>query len=83
MSGPLTKPGSSLIAARIDLDGILVDGYSWLRISIRLPHWFGLRVARRRSVVAGRPRVERGLLVQPIDFVAVDDATPGGPPNGR
>lgn len=62
---------------------MMSDKGSTSRISIRLPHWFGLRVARRRGVVAGRSRIERGLLVQPIDFVAVDDAMPGGPPNGR
>jgi hypothetical protein len=41
-----------VIAARVDLDGILVGGHSWLRVSIRMPRWFGLWTARRRNVIA-------------------------------
>lgn len=41
-----------LVAALVDLDGIFVGGHSWLRVSIRLPRWYALRVARKRRVIA-------------------------------
>jgi hypothetical protein len=69
----------SLIAARVDLDGIFVGGHSWLRISLRLPRWYAVRVARKRGEIAGLA-VQRGLLVQPVRFDAVEDSSPGGPP---
>lgn len=44
-----SREASAALGCHVDLDGIHIGGHAWLRISIRLPRRYALRVEHKRT----------------------------------